>query len=125
MKSPHRVLIVDDETAILFAFSQYFKSPTIIIETASTLEEAADLLKQHAYGAVIADLRLTGTTNIEGYEVVRQARLLQPSCKIVVVTAYGGDDIKKTVNDLGADLYFEKPVSPQKLKEVLKQYGIF
>jgi DNA-binding response OmpR family regulator len=124
MKPPHRVLFIDDEASILFAFSQYLKSPTIIIETASTLEEAADLLKQRAYGAVIADLRLTGTTNIEGYEVVRQARRLQPSCKIVVVTAYGGDDIKKTVHELGADYYFEKPISPQKIKEVLAQHGI-
>jgi len=42
----------------------------------------------------------------------------------MVVTAYGGDDIKKTIHDLGADYYFEKPVSPQKIKEVLAQHGI-
>jgi DNA-binding response OmpR family regulator len=124
MKSPHRILIVDDEPTILFAFSQYLKSPTVIIETASTFEEAVDMLKRQTFGAVIADLRLTGTTNIEGYEVIRQARRLQPSSKIMVVTAYGGDDIKKTIHDLGADYYFEKPVSPQKIKEVLAQHGI-
>jgi DNA-binding response OmpR family regulator len=124
MKSPHRILIVDDEPTILFAFSQYLKSPTVIIETASTFEEAVDVLKRQTFGAVIADLRLTGTTNIEGYEVIRQARRLQPSSKIMVVTAYGGDDIKKTIHDLGADYYFEKPVSPQKIKEVLAQHGI-
>jgi DNA-binding response OmpR family regulator len=124
MKSPHRVLIVDDETTILFAFSQYLKSPTVIIETASTFEEAIDELNRQTFGAIIADLRLTGTTNIEGYEVIRQARRLQPSSKILAVTAYGGDDIKKTVHELGADYYFEKPVSPQKIKEVLAQHGI-
>jgi DNA-binding response OmpR family regulator len=124
MKSPHRILIVDDEPTILFAFSQYLKSPTVIIETASTFDEAVDVLKRQIFGAVIADLRLTGTTNIEGYEVIRQARRLQPSSKIMVVTAYGGDDIKKTIHDLGADYYFEKPVSPQKIKEVLAQHGI-
>jgi DNA-binding response OmpR family regulator len=124
MKSPHRILIVDDEPTILFAFSQYLKSPTVIIETASTFEEAVDVLKRQTFGAVIADLRLTGTTNIEGYEVISQARRLQPSSKIMVVTAYGGDDIKKTIHDLGADYYFEKPVSPQKIKEVLAQHGI-
>jgi DNA-binding response OmpR family regulator len=124
MKSPHRILIVDDEPTILFAFSQYLKSPTVIIETASTFDEAVDVLKRQIFGAVIADLRLTGTTNIEGYEVIRQARRLQPSSKIMVVTAYGGDDIKKTIHELGADYYFEKPVSPQKIKEVLAQHGI-
>ena len=124
MKSPHRILIVDDEPTILFAFSQYLKSPTVIIETASTFDEAVDVLKRQIFGAVIADLRLTGTTNIEGYEVIRQARRLQPSSKILAVTAYGGDDIKKTVHELGADYYFEKPVSPQKIKEVLAQHGI-
>jgi CheY-like chemotaxis protein len=125
MKSPHRVLIVDDEPAILFAFSQYLKSSTVIIETASTLQEAIDMLKQQTFDAVIADLRLTGTTNIEGYEVIRQARLLQPSSKIMVVTAYGGDTIKKTIHEMGANHYFEKPVSPQTIKEVLLQDGIF
>jgi DNA-binding response OmpR family regulator len=125
MNHKHHILIVDDEPAILFAFSQFLKSPTIVIETASTLEDAVDVLKLRQFDAVVADLRLTGTANIEGYEVVRSVKLFQDACTIIVVTAYGGDGIKNTVFQLGADFYFEKPVSPQKIKDTLKQRGIY
>jgi len=124
MNKTHHILIVDDEPAILFAFSQFLKSPFVGVDKASTLEEAIDLVKEHRYDAVIADLRLSGTTNIEGYEVVKTVKRLQPTCIVIVATAYGGEEIQKTVDRLGVDFYFEKPVSPQKIKDTLKERGI-
>jgi CheY-like chemotaxis protein len=42
-----------------------------------------------------------------------------------VITAYGGEKIRKTVFDTGADHYLEKPVSPQRIREVLGTMGIY
>jgi DNA-binding response OmpR family regulator len=41
-----------------------------------------------------------------------------------VVTAFGGEEIKANVRTMGAEYYFEKPISPEKLRETLKARGI-
>ena len=123
MPAQKRILLVDDEEAILFAFRQILRSPELLVDTAATVEKAKELIASTQYSGVVADLRLSGATNIEGYEVVQFARETQPKCVVIVLTAYGGDDTKKRVSELGADCYLEKPVSPQAVKEILRARG--
>ena len=125
MPTAKRILLVEDEDAILFAFKQVFKGNNAIVDTATTLAEAKALLDREVYAGVIADLRLTGASNLDGLEVVKYARQVQESCKIVVATAYGGEETKATVMSLGADFYFEKPVSPRVVLEKLQILGAF
>ncbi|MDD5674465.1 MAG: response regulator [Chitinivibrionales bacterium] len=121
----NRLLLVDDEEAIVFAFSQLLKAPNLQIDTATSLQDAVNHLKNNNYSAVIADLRLSGSTNLEGYDVIREARATQADCIIIIVTAYGGEDTAKTVSQLGADYYFEKPVSPKTIKDLLKSKAVY
>ncbi len=125
MNMVRRLLIVDDEPAILFAFSQFLKAPAVLIETAETADEAMSLINRLSFDAAIVDLRLTGATTLEGWDVIRHLKGKQSLCTILVVTAFGGDEIKENVRRLGADYYFEKPVSPEKLKETLTLKGIY
>jgi DNA-binding response OmpR family regulator len=125
MNTVRHLLIVDDEPAILFAFSQFLKAPGIHIDTAETAEAAIDLIERKSIDAAIVDLRLTGAATLEGLDVIRRLKERQPSCVVLVVTAFGGDEIKTNVRRMGADHYFEKPVSPDKLRETLKMKGIY
>jgi CheY-like chemotaxis protein len=120
MAASARILLVDDEEAILFAFGEMLRTPQMVVDVAASLDEARQMLEQHSYQAVVADLRLSGSTNVEGYEVIRMTKRLQPQCKVIVITAYGGDDIKARVFALGADSYLEKPVSPTVVAVLLK-----
>ncbi len=124
MTSIQRVLMVDDEPAILFAFSQFLKSPSMLIETAETPEAAFDLMQRNLFDAALVDLRLTGAERLEGLDIVRMLRQRHPRCVIIVVTAFGGDQIRADIRLAGADYYFEKPVSPEKIKETLTLSGI-
>jgi|WetSurMetagenome_2_1015567.scaffolds.fasta_scaffold253167_2 DNA-binding response OmpR family regulator len=119
-----RILLVDDEDAILFAFKKVLSSPSVTVDTAQTFAEALNLLQFKSYSAVIADLRLTGAATKEGYEVVREAKRIQSDCRVIVMTAYGETGTKEKVAQLGADLFLEKPVSPQKVKEILISLGV-
>jgi DNA-binding response OmpR family regulator len=120
-----KILIVDDEDAILFAFSRVLMQPNIEIHTAQTLTEAQDFLQKNAYNAVLADLRLSGTTSNDGYAVIQKVTETQKECRIIVMTAYGDEKTKEMVFSLGADFYLEKPVSPHKVKELLVSMGIY
>lgn len=119
-----RILIVDDEEAILFAFKKVLSGPSVVVDTAQSFGEALNLLQFKSYVGVIADLRLTGAATKEGFEVIREAKRIQSDCKVIVVTAYGENGTKEKVAQLGADFYLEKPVSPQKVKEVFQSLGV-
>jgi DNA-binding NtrC family response regulator len=119
------VLIVDDEEAILFAFSKVLKRPDLEIHTAQTLNDALILLKKNSYAIVITDLRLSGSANFEGYTVLTNVGETQNNCKVIIMTAFGDEKIKEKVFSLGADFYLEKPVSAQKVKELIASMGIY
>ena len=118
-KKIKRILLIDDEEALLFGFSRVLQAPSIEINTAQTLQDAQRLIKERIYDVVIADLRLSTSDNIEGYEILSYVKTLQPKCRIIVLTAYGGEETKEKVHNLGADYYFEKPISPKNIKEIL------
>jgi DNA-binding response OmpR family regulator len=125
MDAFQRILLVDDEAAILFAFSQFLKAPGVMIDSAETVEKAVGLITSNDYRAAVVDLRLTGATSMEGCDIIRLIKQRRPSTTIVVVTAYGGEEIRETVVRLGADFYFEKPISPKVIRETLKNRGVY
>jgi DNA-binding NtrC family response regulator len=123
--SVKKILVIDDEDSILFAFSKVLAGPHVEIHTAETLNEALALLQKNTYNVVIADLRLSGTSNFEGFTVISAVSETQKECKIIIMTAYGDEKTKEQVFSLGADFYLEKPVSPQKIKELIASMGIY
>jgi DNA-binding response OmpR family regulator len=120
----NKILLVEDEEAILFAFKKVLSVPSVLVDTAKSVEEARAHLESGEYDAVIADLRLSDATTIEGFEVISTTRRLQTRCTIIVLTAYGKSDTREKVFELGANYYLEKPISPQKIKELLQDLSI-
>jgi len=121
---PKKVLIVDDETAILFAFVKVLTTPGLNIYTAQTLARGLELIRKEVFCAVIADLRLTELGGNEGYEVIKAASEKCKDCRIIVMTAHGDENTRKQIFSLGAHFYMQKPVSPHKVKEILDSMGI-
>jgi len=115
-----RVLIVDDEAAILFAYRRLLEKDGLEVDTCSTYEDAARLLNGGPYLVVIVDIRLVGTGNEDGLEVLKYARQRQPQAKVILVTGYGCHDMEATTRELGASYYFEKPVEPSVLLNTLR-----
>ncbi|MBN1758396.1 MAG: response regulator, partial [Chitinispirillaceae bacterium] len=114
-----KVLLIDDEDAVLFTFTILFDEPDIVIHTARTFNEALTLLQKNVYDVVITDLWLNGTARFEGLDVITTVAEYQQNCKIIVLTAYGDDIIKSYILSRGASFYLEKPVAPQTLKKLI------
>lgn len=119
-----RILIVDDEKAILLAHKKLLKSSTVDVDTAETIDETQDLLKRNIYNAVIVDLRLTGIEGEEGLEIIKSVKQLHPQTHVILVTGYGSTAVMENAYALGAAFYFEKPVSSEILKIALKSLEI-
>jgi DNA-binding response OmpR family regulator len=120
-----RILLVDDEDAILLAFKKVLQTPAVEVDTVPTLEEARRMMSGRRYDAIIADLRMSGAAIMDGYVVISEAKRSQKDAKLIVMTAYGGEATKDRVFALGADMYLEKPVSPKEVKDILTSMGVY
>jgi DNA-binding NtrC family response regulator len=105
-----KVLVVDDESAILFALSEYFSARGCEVALADGLDEAMARLEEPGYVAVIADLRLSGSGSTEGLDIVERVHLHHPSTRVVILTAFGSPEIEREAYRRGADAVLHKPV---------------
>jgi two-component system nitrogen regulation response regulator GlnG len=107
--SVDRILVVDDVPSILFAMKMYLMAEGYDVSCAQYLEEAKSLLEKNDFSAVISDLRLTGTDNQEGLELIDFVRDHRLSTKIIILTAYGFPETEREAIERGADAFLRKP----------------
>ena len=105
----HRILIVDDEEPILFAMREYFTALSYLVDCARDLEEAYAFLSTHSYSLIVADLRLTGSHEVEGLEIVKAVRERSPATRIIMLTAYGSLEVEEEAIRSGVDVFLHKP----------------
>jgi DNA-binding NtrC family response regulator len=120
MSKSHRVLIVDDEPAICFAYRKVLEREQFNFDICETVEAAISLLQRETYFAVISDVRFGGSDNEEGVYLAKVVRREQPESKMILVTGYGSDELKHTAYELGVSHYFEKPVKPSLILTLLR-----
>lgn len=119
-----RLLVIDDEVAFLIALRKLLAEPNIEVDTAETMEDSMDLLESKTYDAVIADIRLTGVQRKEGILILDHIKKKHNETKVIMMTGFGNPDVMQEAYSLGADFYFEKPVSVSVLKGALQKLGI-
>jgi DNA-binding response OmpR family regulator len=118
-KARGRLLIVDNEAAIRFALSEYFRETGWVVDAAAEKEEAEALLACTEYAAVIADLRLTGIYGVEGLDIVQWSRHLRPQTRIVLLTGNGTPELEEEARRRGADAFLHKPLPLHQLEAVV------
>src|SRR5204863_3504811 len=74
---------------------------------------AIDLLNRHPFDLVVSDARMP---DLDGLEVLRHARTINPSVIAIMVTAYGSPDLIRGVAQLGVNDYVEKPFNTAALR---------
>jgi DNA-binding NtrC family response regulator len=119
-KALSRILIVDDEAAILFAYRRLIEGSGYAVDVCETLAEAVERVMTRPYFAIITDLRLTGSDTEEGLAVLACVRDHQPRAKVIVMTGYGGEETARAAHALDVSFYFEKPLEPSVIIEALR-----
>lgn len=109
---PLRVLVCDDEPAVLRALSVALESHGYAVTPAASGEQAVSQAASLTPQVVLLDLGLPG---IDGLETIRRLRAFLPQTPIIVLSAWDEDEIKVEALDLGADDYVEKPFAMPEL----------
>jgi two-component system KDP operon response regulator KdpE len=100
-----RVLVVDDEPAILRTLAANLKARDFDVDVAATGEDALRLAASHHPDAVVLDL---GLPSMSGLEVIEGLRGWS-RVPIIVLSARGEETAKVQALDAGADDYVTKP----------------
>jgi len=114
-----RLLIVEDEPAILFALKLYFSRQGFAVDTARSREEADELLALEHYAVVIADLRLGGSSSTEGLDIISDVHRIAPETKVILLTAYGSSEVEMEAQRRGAHVLLHKPQPLPTIAEVV------
>jgi len=106
-----RILVVDDEPALVRAVETNLRKHDFRVERAATGEEALEAYSRHRPDLVLLDL---GLPDLDGLQVIRSIRT-HASTPIVVLSARGGEGDKVAALEQGADDYLTKPFGAREL----------
>ena len=108
-----RILLVDDEAAILRTFRYCLEDQGHQVASAASAAQAEALLQRQVFDLCFLDLRL-GEDN--GLDLLAQMRVLAPWMRVVIVTAHSAVDTAVDAMQAGATDYLVKPCSPEQLR---------
>src|SRR3954468_11374780 len=108
-----RILVVDDERSMREMLAILLKREGHQVSVAENGRGAIELLNQRPFDLVVSDARMP---DVDGLEVLRHARSINPSVIAIMVTAYGSPDLLRGVAQLGVNDYVEKPFNTEVLR---------
>jgi signal transduction histidine kinase len=113
MKSPDRLLIVDDVPDNLFLVRTILEDEGYEIITSSNGHDALKIIESEPPDLVLLDVMMP---LMDGYEVTRRIRAMKdlPFIPILLITAYDRANAVKGL-DLGADEFIRKPIEADEL----------
>ena len=120
-----KILIVDDEPAVLLALSNSLRSPGVEVVTASRLESAEAALEKYFFDLVIADIRMAGILGIEGLELLSYVKKNSAKTRVIIISGSESGDLRKQALERGADHYYDKPIDVAELMQRVKEMGMY
>jgi len=116
-----RLLLIDDERAILIPLSRYLRSRGLEVDTAEDGASALALLGERLYDVVVSDLRLSPAHPDEGLELLARVPERHPRARRVLLTAFGSPEVEARAARLGIDRVLSKPLPLERLLATLRE----
>jgi len=114
--NPFTVLVVDDEEAARNLCGEVAAETGLCVRTASTTEQALEILEQYPVDIALTDLRVP---ELGGIELLRRMRDNFPQIAVLVLTQYGTIETAVEATRLGASDYVTKPCHVEELRTKL------
>src|SRR5437763_15945612 len=110
-----QILVIDDEMGPRESLRMLLK-PNYRVHTADIVEAGLRILREKKPDAVISDIRMPGTSGIEG---LRKIREIDPHVAVIMLTGFGAPETAKEALRLGANDSISKPFDARAMREVI------
>jgi PAS domain S-box-containing protein len=118
-----RALVVDDNQQAREILTESLKGLALRVDSVPSGEDAIRELvaadSQDPYRLVMMDWHMPGMNGMEASQIVKSGDRLKNIPKLVMVTAFGRDDIRTQSEQVGIDGFMLKPVTPSTLYDTL------
>ena len=104
-----RILIVDDDAALLEALPQALRlrMDGITIDTSETAVDALERLREVDYDAIVTDIKMPG---MDGLALLREIQHVRPATPTLLITGHGEHDLAVQALRGGAYDFVAKPI---------------
>jgi two-component system sensor histidine kinase/response regulator len=120
-----KVLVVDDNATSRDIFQEMLKSFSFEVTLASSGQEGLTQLENAAesqpFELVVMDWQMPGMDGIEASRRIKNHRGLNKIPTIIMVTAYGREEVMQQAEEVGLEGFLLKPVSPSTLFDAIMQ----
>ena len=114
-----KILVVDDEESVCWAFEQFLKEEGQSPLIASNAQEALEKVTAEKPDLVIMDIRMPGQMN--GLEALAEMRKLDPEIYVIIMTAYGDMQTAIEAMQAGAYDYIIKPLDLDQVGVIIQK----
>jgi two-component system response regulator (stage 0 sporulation protein F) len=114
-----KLLIVDDQNGIRILLMEVFSSEGYETFQASNGKLALEIVKNVSPDLVLLDMKIPG---MDGLDILKHIKSIDPSIKVIMMTAYGELDMIKEATDLGAIMHFTKPFDIDELRNAVNSH---
>jgi DNA-binding response OmpR family regulator len=113
-----RILVVEDDAEMRSLLKDFFTEEGFEIDSVSNGSEAFRILVRELFDLVITDIRMPGLT---GLDIIPGIKKLQPEAPIIVITAFGSEEVHRRAIERGATAYLEKPLRFHELRTMIRE----
>ncbi len=104
---PFRLMVVDDDRYLLLALRQTLELAGYTADTFANPLEALAAVEEHAYVAVLADIRMP---ELDGMELLRRIHTIDADLPVILITGHGDVALAVRAVREGAYDFLQKPV---------------
>lgn len=117
-KGKKRILVIEDDEEMRSLLKDFFKGEGFEIDSVSNGFDAFQILIKRLFDLVITDIRMPGLT---GLDILPRIKKFQPEASIIVITAFGSEEVHRRAMERGASAYLEKPLHLHELRTMIHE----
>lgn len=116
--SKGNILVIDDEDVICNLLRDYLSEEGYDVSIAQKAEDGLSQIKDSSFDLTLTDIKMPG---MDGIELLRQIKELDPDNVVIVITAYPSFETARDALRLGAYDYISKPLNLEEISFAVRR----
>jgi anti-anti-sigma factor len=113
-----KILVIDDEKPTLMMFRLMLAAYGYDVLTAENGQEGLEVFIRERPSIVLTDIKMPG---MNGIEVLKQIKAIDPSTEVIVITGHGDMDLAIQALNLDATDFINKPIQRHLLEQAIRR----